>query len=109
MAERDELFADVCLKCQDGDCLAHCEICGSDKSVWGCDYSFPREGREQSHLSFRERGLPEWRCNRPGNPQAIGSAIKFMLIVIGVILLDYITGGWVQSGLSWLWSLILGS
>ncbi|MBI2036934.1 MAG: hypothetical protein HYT14_01065 [Candidatus Liptonbacteria bacterium] len=106
--EREYGGSAVCDECSEGSCLAHCEVCGSDKSVWGCDYSFPREGREQSYLSFQERGLPEWRCNRPGNPQAIGGAIKFMLIVIGVILLDYITGGWVQSGLSSLWSLIFG-
>jgi len=106
--EREYGSDTICGECSEGSCLAHCEVCGSDKSVWGCDYSFPREGRKQSYLSLREQGLPEWRCKRPGNPRAVARAIKFGLIVSGAIVLDYVTGGWLQSAFSWLWSLIFG-
>ena len=106
--EEERSSAVLCSGCAEGFCLTHCEICGANKSIWGCDYSFPREGRGQSHLSFEERGLPEWRCERPGNSQAIGGAIKVALIVIAVVVLDFFTGGWLQAGLSALWSLVLG-
>ncbi|MDP3947203.1 MAG: hypothetical protein Q8Q41_00735 [bacterium] len=107
--EPDSSGTILCESCSEGSCLAHCEICGSDKSVWDCDYAFPRSSaRPPSSTPFEFRGLPEWRCNRPGNPQAVSSAIKFGLIVIGGIMLDFLTGGWLQSTLSAIWSLIFG-
>lgn len=104
----EELNIVSCEKCSAGSCLEHCEVCGYHRSVWDCDYAFPRaSARPQSSVSIEFRGLPEWHCRKPNLSARVDHAVVVVLLVVGLIVLDFFLGGrLIHGNLSALWSFI---